>query len=311
MTDDTNDRESVLTPDGADGLELAAPSSPEEPAAPRRSPSPRTKGGIRKILLSDLRRWPAAFQWRLREWVEHDTSDTHWALRAYAHFREARERPEGSPPPPSSCACGCQGFNGRAAEEIRRLREAIADYRASTSPRMRDARRPEVERRKTALLEILWRFDRPRIDRRALETHALEDTSTLLQRREADLQHHLDVARYYRGRLAHGRYLVNRGKTRAGMPLSGRTRDAFRAAAERVEEALPTLEAKTKRMRRLLEDRAACVRDFTDCLRGDPGVWGRVGACRALLPARVERRSGEGVRTGSIEAGSPIYAPGG
>jgi len=253
----------------------------EDPTPARRRP--RTIGGIRKVLLSDLQRFPAAFRTRLRARIEEMTA---WgaeasaalvgvrAARMYSTYeRFAYARGWTDTPPLRNCGCGCRGVNEEVAEAILNLRGAFAEYRDATTARKRTIWRLNVERQKTDLLEVLWISGQPRVDRRALEMHALEDTSDLLILRERELQWLLDEARYNRERLAHGRYLKSHGASRKGMPISQRTRTAFEAAAERAEEALPEVEVQAKRLRRLLEDRGECARAYTDCSRAEWGVF--------------------------------------
>jgi len=259
-------------------------------------PRPRSMGGFRKAMLADLRHWPASFRARLRKRIEFRTGAPHWARTAYERLQSARAWSNGSPEaavPVVECMCGCRGANDAIGAAIRGLRVAIASYRGATTPRKRASLRQDVEWQKTNLLEVLWLFGRPRIDRRALAEHAMEDTAARLARSETELQWLLDASRYNRGRLAHGRYINNRGANLKGMPLSRRTRENFRAAAERAEEALPGVETESKRLRRLLEDRTACVRAFTGNRRAadvrhliDLGIWPVWGADRVQGVAR-------------------------
>lgn len=249
-------------------------SADDEEKKERRRQEDRSEAhAIREMLLADLATWPAAFQRRLRGFIIERTEHMHsfWgAGLLIKRFYEARAPEEDAERERSGCYCGCRGRNGSVAGAARKLRNEMVRYRTAGTPRKRENRRADVEAAKEDLLERLWLYGWRKVDRRTLEQHATEEKSLELENCERELKRERATARYYRARLKHGRYLRNPNK---GERLSRRTRESFRATAERAEEALPSWENRVESLRRLLEaGPSVVVRAYTGCTRQAAGV---------------------------------------
>ncbi len=221
--------------------------------------------GVRELLLADLATWPVAFQRRVRETIERQTSYSEsfgdgFATWAYEGFITCRDQP------------GAVRWPGHLSYCLANFRNEIINYRSAEAPRKRANRRTSLERGKDRFLHTLWLYGRRKVDRRTLEEHAVEATREAIANSESMWNRAKERAAYYRKRLNHGRYLKRSGKE--GKPLSQQTREDFRRAKEHAEKAIPFHRKHAEQLRALLDGpRSALVRDYTNCLRGTERVW--------------------------------------
>ncbi len=219
---------------------------------------------VRKLLLADLATWPVAFQRRVRKTIERQTSYSEsfgdgCATWAYEGVITCRDQP------------GAVRWPGHLAYCLANFRNEIINYRSAETPRKRANRRTSLERGKDRFLHTLWLYGHGKVDRRALEEHAVEATRDAIADSESMWNRAKERAAYYRRRLKHGRYLKGSGKDK---PFSRRTREDFRRFKEKAEEAIPYHRKHAEQLRALLDGpRSALVRDYTNCLRGTERVW--------------------------------------
>jgi len=229
---------------------------------------PESCDGIKQCLLADLKAFPASFARRLEQWIEFETSDEMRARLRVFELYAARER--GTLPTwlgwAGGCSCECRGANGALARQLRHIRQAAGEVRA-TDPRRVQGRwaRHHLEQAKERFLIALWLSGAHRVDRLQLGHHAVDAAKHEIEALTSSIgyrEQHIASSEKY---LAQNR--VKSG-ARKGRPFSKEQRRRIAAEISAMTEYVSTSRARIARLQRLLRsDVPGLVRDYAGCVR--------------------------------------------